>query len=319
MEDQLRHKLWAIGGGKGGVGKSVVTVLLGTMLARQGKKVVLVDADLGGSNLHTLLGIRYPAQTLADFIQRKVEDIQHVMMDTPVDNLMLICGADDILGLANPKSTQKTRLFNHLKKLDADLILLDLGAGTSFTTIDFFLYAPNKIVVLSPQITSLQNAYGFIKSSLYRKLSRVFRNEPRCLELIRSGQSPDGEEKIDSMYELRDAFWNIGEDKFNLLNDCLAGFSLDIVANMVRESRDGNVGRVLQNVSESYLSLKPEYLGYINYDPLLVKSINKMTTYLSNGYNSTSGSCFYDIAGRMLKRSQEWEAAGKTAGTVCEK
>lgn len=316
MEDELRHKLWAIGGGKGGVGKSVFTVLLGTMLARQGKKVVLVDADLGGSNLHTLLGIRYPVHTLADFIQRKVEDIQHVMMDTPVDNLMLICGADDILGLANPKSTQKTRLFNHLKKLDADLILLDLGAGTSFTTIDFFLYAPNKAVVLSPQITSIQNAYGFIKSSLYRRLSQVFRQEPQCLELIRSGQRPDGGEKIDSMDELKEAFWNIGEDQFNLLNDCLAGFALDIVVNMVRESKEANVGRVLQNVSENYLCLKPEYLGYINYDPLLEKSINEMTTYLGNCHNSVSGSCFYDIAGRILKRSQEREAAGKTAETV---
>ena len=53
-------------------------------------------------------------------------------------------------------------------------MLLDLGAGTSFTTIDFFLYAPNKIVVLTPQITSIQNAYGFIKASLFRCLSDMF-------------------------------------------------------------------------------------------------------------------------------------------------
>ena len=70
-------------------------------------------------------------------------------MDTPVENLRLICGADDILGIANPKSTQKTRLFNHLKKLDADVILLDLGAGTSFTTIEqVFLALAGKIPAL---------------------------------------------------------------------------------------------------------------------------------------------------------------------------
>lgn len=305
MNDELKNKLWAIGGGKGGVGKSIATVLLGTMLARQGKKVVLVDADLGGSNLHTLLGIRYPAHTLADFIQRKVDDIEHVMMETPIDNLSIICGADDILGLANPKSTQKTRLFNHLKNLDADLILLDLGAGTSFTTIDFFLYAPNKIIVLSPQITSIQNAYGFIKSSLYRGMTQVFRKEPKCLELIKSGQSAEESDKIDSIDELKNAFWDIGEDQFNNLAAYLEGFKIDVVVNMVRNSKENNVGTVIQNVADNYLGLSLEYLGYINYDPMLEKSINEMTTYLNKCYNSVSGSCFYDIASKILKRSKE--------------
>src|SRR3974390_883777 len=156
--DDLRNKMWAIGGGKGGVGKSVVTLLLGASLARLGRKVIMIDADLGGSNLHTFTGIRYPEYTLADFISRKVEKIDQLLMETPIDNLKLICGADDILGIANPKFAQKTRLFSHLKKLDADIILLDLGAGSSFATIDFFLYAPNKIVVVTPQVTSIQNA-----------------------------------------------------------------------------------------------------------------------------------------------------------------
>jgi flagellar biosynthesis protein FlhG len=310
MEDELKNKLWAIGGGKGGVGKSITTVLIGTMLARQGKKVVLVDADLGGSNLHTLLGIRYPAHTLADFIQRKVEDIEHIMMETPIDNLSLICGADDILGLANPKSTQKTRLFNHLKNLDADLILLDLGAGTSFTTIDFFLYAPNKIIVLSPQITSIQNAYGFIKSSLYRGMTQVFRKEPKCLEFIKNGQSEESD-KIDSIDELKNVLWDIGEEQFNTLNKYLEDFKIDVVVNMVRNSKENNVGTVIQNVADNYLGLSLEYLGNINYDPMLEKSINEMTTYLNKCYDSVSGSCFYDIASKILKRSKEQTEPGK--------
>ena len=116
MED-IKNKFWAVGGGKGGVGKSIVSLMLGASLARQGKKVVLVDADLGGSNLHTLVGIRYPLCTLADFISRKVSKIEEVLIDTPVNNLKLICGADDILGIANPKSTQKTRLFTGINNI----------------------------------------------------------------------------------------------------------------------------------------------------------------------------------------------------------
>jgi len=151
--DDPRSKMWAVGGGKGGVGKSLVTLLLGASLARFGRRVIMIDADLGGSNLHTLTGIRYPEYTLADFISRKVETLEQLVMETPVDNLRLISGADDILGIANPKFTQKGKLFAHIGKLEADFILLDLGAGSSFTTIDFFLYAPNKIVVVTPQVT----------------------------------------------------------------------------------------------------------------------------------------------------------------------
>ncbi len=162
------NKFWAVGGGKGGVGKSLVTVLLGAALAKLGKRVILVDADLGGSNLHTLLGIRYPKFTLVDFIKKAVPSLEEVLTETPVANMKMICGADDILGVANPKSTQKIKIFNHLQNLAADIILIDLGAGTSFTTIDFFLFAPQRMVVLTPQVTSMQNAYGFIKSSLYR-------------------------------------------------------------------------------------------------------------------------------------------------------
>ena len=123
--EEIINKFWAIGGGKGGVGKSLVTVLVGAALARLDKKVVIVDADLGGSNLHTLVGIRYPAFTLVDFLKKNVSSLEEILLDTPVENMKIICGADDILGLANPKHTQKAKIFNHLKTLEADFILID--------------------------------------------------------------------------------------------------------------------------------------------------------------------------------------------------
>ncbi|HDH05157.1 MAG TPA: hypothetical protein ENH01_05505, partial [Nitrospirae bacterium] len=296
-------RLWAIGGGKGGVGKSVTTVMLGSMLAKLGKKVLLVDADLGGSNLHTFLGIRYPAHTLADFIHRQVEDIDHIIMDTQIKNLTLICGADDILGLANPKYSQKMRIFNQLKKIKADLILLDLGAGTSFTTIDFFLYAPNKIIVLSPIITSLQNAYGFIKSSLYRKISRIFNNDPQCLDLVKRGMDSGEIERIESIDELKSAVRSIGEEQYNKLSECLDEFRINLIVNNIKSGSETKIGRVLQSVANNYLSLAPEYLGHINFDPMLDKHINEMSAFLTNCSSGISGSCIYDIANKVIKQT----------------
>jgi flagellar biosynthesis protein FlhG len=302
--EEIKNKFWAIGGGKGGVGKSIVTLMLGASLARQGKKVILVDADLGGSNLHTLAGIRYPPYTLADFINRRVERIEDILIDTLVEDMKLICGADDILGIANPKGTQKTRLFNHLSKLDADFILLDLGAGTSFTSMDFFLYAPNKIVVLTPQITSIQNAYGFIKASLFRRLNRVFSKNPEGLELIKRVSNPVTEESIDSIERLKEVFKSLEIEQQSKLENCLEELRIKIIVNMVREDRERKVGDIVKNVARNYLSLSLENLGIVQYDKILSMSINNMPEFLTQKRDSISGICFYDIAGKIIKDSR---------------
>ena len=72
-------QIWAIGGGKGGAGKSVVSTVMAFWLARIGKRTVLVDVDLGGANLHTLLGIKSPSKTLNDFITRKFEIVEDIV------------------------------------------------------------------------------------------------------------------------------------------------------------------------------------------------------------------------------------------------
>ena len=303
MEDVV-NKFWAVGGGKGGVGKSVSTVMLGAALAKIGKKVIIIDADLGGSNLHTLVGIRYPEYTLADFLKKNVSSIEDIVMDTPVENLKIICGADDILGVANPKHVQKLKIFNHMRQLAADVILIDLGAGSSFTTIDFFLYAPNKIVILTPQVTSVQNAYGFIKSSLYRKLAREFAKSPEILELIeRAGFSTQGE-KLDSMAKLHDAIQCIDKEGGEKLMGILSDFHIHLVVNMVRDPKEKNISNIVKSVSKNYLGLEIEDFGIIAHDKTLESNINSMAAFLKTEPNSPSRYNFYDIALNMAKKSQ---------------
>lgn len=307
--EEIKNKLWAVGGGKGGVGKSVVTLMLGASLARLGMKVILVDADLGGSNLHTLAGIRYPKNTLADFISKRVETIDEVVMETPVEKLKLICGADDILGMANPKYTQKARLFNHLRRLDADLILLDLGAGTSFTTVDFFLYAPNKIVVLTPQITSVQNAYGFIKASLYRSLCEAFSKEPEVIELIKRASVSVQGERIDSIAKLYEALKPLGEHHQENLMNCIAAINIKLLVNMVKETRERNVSNIVKSVAKNYLSLDIEDLGAIQSDNMLHASINNMAGYLTGRKDSVAKGNFYDIAYGIVRNCRRSDPA----------
>lgn len=311
MED-IRDKFWAIGGGKGGVGKSIVTLMIGVSLAKLGNKVILVDADLGGSNLHTLVGIRYPKHSLADFINKKAETIDEVIMNTPVENMRLICGADDILGMANPKYTQKTRILNHLKKLDADFILLNLGAGTSFTTIDFFLYAPNKIVVLTPQITSIQNAYGFIKASLFRYLNDTFSKEDEALNLIKRASSPAQGDGIDSVEKLCDEFRALGEQYQERLINCIDTLNIKVIVNMLRDTKERNVSNIVKSVAKNYLGLTIEDLGLVPFDNILSISINNMAEFLSKRRDSMASIHFYDIASNIVKSYQKLPTRNST-------
>lgn len=303
--DEIKNKLWAIGGGKGGVGKSIVSLMIGVSLARLGNKVIIVDADMGGSNLHTLVGIRYPKYTLADFINKQVETIDEVIMQTPVENMSIICGADDILGMANPKYAQKTRLLNHLKKIDADYILLDLGAGTSFTTIDFFLYSPNKIVVLTPQITSIQNAYGFIKSSLFRRLNDKFSKDIPALELIKRVSSPVQGETIDSVARLYEEFRVLGAEQQEKLMNGINELNIKLIINMVKDTRERNVSNVIKSVAKNYLGLIIEDLGIIQFDNILNSSINNMADFFTKRRDSMASINCYDIATTIIKNNHK--------------
>ncbi len=299
-----QHKMWAVGGGKGGVGKSVLTLALAIWLAKLGKKVIIVDADLGGANLHTLLGIRYPGVTLADFINRKANTLDEVLLDTPHENLKLISGADDILGLANPKFTQKTRLLNHLNALPADFIFLDLGAGTSYNVLDFFLYAAGRIAVFTAQATSLQNVYGFIKSSLLRRLSREFHNDEMLSIILDKFEAPGDEERINSLAEAKRILRDVSEEKYHRFCQVMDGFDVRLIVNMVKQDKDREAPRVLRMVAEKYLDIRVTELGSVYYDPEIERSVNRMVPFLLDNTNSRAALSTYQIAYEILKASK---------------
>ena len=129
LSSQKSSKIWAIGGGKGGVGKSLMTANLSICLALMGHKVIAIDLDLGGANLHTCLGIPIPDKTLSDYLDRKTMDLSELQTPTLIENLSIISGAKDSLGIANMKQAQKTKILSTLEKFNADFILLDLGGG----------------------------------------------------------------------------------------------------------------------------------------------------------------------------------------------
>jgi flagellar biosynthesis protein FlhG len=274
MSNQPHMKIWSIGGGKGGVGKSVVTIGLGISLARLGKRVVLLDGDLGGANLHTLLGLRFPTVTLEDFLLRKVDRLEDVVMPTLIDGISLICGADDILGLANPTYHQKIRLLREIEELTADFVLIDLAAGTSFNILDVFNHSPGKITVFTGFSTSLQNVYGFIKCALFRNISREFAKDSDILALLYEEGATD--EAILSMDDLVDQVRRVAPDKCYRLLKVLHEFQVFLVANMVKTDQDFRSAEIIQKVCADFLNIKPPILGRLPFEPLVERAVNQI-------------------------------------------
>lgn len=294
-------KIWAVGGGKGGTGKSVVSTILSFWLARKGKRTVLIDVDLGGANLNTLIGIKNPSRTLNDFITRKFDSLEDICMDTDAENLRLISGASEVLSLANPHFSQKVKLINHFSRLNADYVVLDLGAGTSFNILDFFLAAHEKITVLTPEPTSIQNAYIFVRNTVYRRLSRISSKNESLRTLIKTAMDPKNELKIRTIKELLQFIRESGgEDVSEPLEREIEKIRPLVITNMVRENKEKNAGGIVQIVSEKYLMLKSVELGTVSFDSQIFRMISDMVPLIRLDQSSHAFANIYEVATKLL-------------------
>lgn len=267
-------QIWAVGGGKGGVGKTLITANFAITLAKAGASVVLVDLDLGGANLHTCLGLEVGEKTLTDLFSPDVKNLQDICSPTNIPNLSLISGAQDSLNVANLPHAQKQKLLNKLRQLPADYIILDLGAGTSYNTLDFFLAADVGILVVLPEPTSIENAYRFIKSSFYRKLKNIeYLYDARSF--VDSTMNRKNELGIrtpsDLLRSLEEQFPEVGSKVRGAINR----FDIKLVVNQGRTETDREVGFGVRNVCKKYFGFNLDYLGCLEYDSAVWQSVRR--------------------------------------------
>ena len=165
-----------VASGKGGVGKSLLSANLAIALGQAGKKVLLIDLDLGASNLHLVIGHPNPKAGIGTFLtgESKFEDI---ICPTDYDNVSFIAGDSEIPGLTSLKVSQKNELIKSFNKQESkfDYLILDLGAGTHLTILDMFLLSPQGIVVTAPTVTATLNGYFFLKNVMFRMMYNTFK------------------------------------------------------------------------------------------------------------------------------------------------
>lgn len=266
------NHILAIGGGKGGTGKSLLTASIGICLANRGNEVLLIDADLGTANLHTFLGLEPPRIGLSDFLTKKKSGLDRVIVKTGISNLKLISGAQDIIGIANLPYGQKVKILANIKKLDYRYILIDLGPGTSFNILDFFLISHCGILITSPEPTSIENTYRFTRSLLFRYLRKMI-SQKVVRSLIDKGVMQRGGHKFYSVFDLLEAIEKIEPGLGDTIASYLSSLDIKLIVNQARTTRDRAIGQKMAMAAKKYFGIPIDFLGNIGYDSNVRKGL----------------------------------------------
>jgi flagellar biosynthesis protein FlhG len=295
--------IWTIGGVKGGSGKSFITANIGICLSKLGARVILVDADLGGANLHTFLGISPPDLTLSDFIKKRVSSLHEVLIPTEIPNLQLLTGAQDLLNAMDSKNVQKRKLLRSIQHLEGDYLLVDLGGGNSVSILDFFLMSDGGILVVTPEPTSIENTYRFLKSAFYRRLRHSVSSH-RVKTMIDGAMDRKNEGGIQNPYELIKAVRQVNEEEARSIEVEVETFQPNLILNQVRSRKDIEIGFSIRSACQKYFGIRLHYLGYVVYDQDVGYSIRRRRPLVLENPNSRAAQCVSEIASKLATRRQ---------------
>jgi flagellar biosynthesis protein FlhG len=246
-------RVLAVTSGKGGVGKTSVTVNLAILLARWGKRVIVLDCDLGTANVDVMLGLhsRYSLQHVLSR-QRRLDE---VVVNGP-HGIRVIPGGSGLQELANLSDARREELLATFAELDsqADVLLLDTGAGISDNVLQFVLAAGEALVVTTPEPTAVTDAYALIKVA--NQLAAV-RHEATPF----TTPAPNGAESADR--------------PDSAANDLL---SLRLVVNQAQSEREAQeTAANITSVVRRFLGISVEPFGFVPIDPNVTRAIRSQT------------------------------------------
>jgi len=283
----------AIGGGKGGVGKSLVAANVGIFLATLGKRVILVDAAFGVANLHIFAGVPRPSRSLSEALVANGPRLAELAVPTHVPGVKLIGGVYDPPWVAEPGPALMTTLTEQLHQLPADWVVVDLGPGIASPALELFLTADVQILVAVPDPTSIELMHRFSKAVFLRSLDRrglghlaqAVAREPRSLE----GGTPSALEVY--LGAVQDRAPQIDE-----LRDAILSFSPHLVINSARSKSDMEMGRAVASAARRRLGTPIRYLGHLEYDEAVWASTRRRRPLLIEHPETRVAKCFERLA-----------------------
>lgn len=288
-----------VASGKGGVGKSLLSANLAIALGQAGKKVVLADLDLGASNLHLVLGQSSPKTGIGTWLSDR-GDFDDVITITDYENVNFIAGDSEIPGLSALTAEQKKKLISNLLSLDADYVILDLGAGTHSIILDLFLLSPQGIIVTAPTVTATLNAYLFLKNVVFKLIHSTFNTKSegrKWLNKIKKTSQSMQRLYIPKMIEELD---KVDPKNTAVLKERMKNFYPRLIINMVDTPKDTEKALRIRRSCTQYLGIDIEYLGVMYRDAYQDKALSSRLPVIAYKPQTTLSQGIYRVAEKII-------------------
>jgi flagellar biosynthesis protein FlhG len=290
-----------VASGKGGVGKSIFCSNLAIAIAQLGHKTVTIDLDLGGSNLHTYLGLSNQYSGIGDYLKAKNVKFKDLLVQTSIPDLSFIPGEGRTPFLANIPFEQRLDLIHNIQQLSAEYIILDLGAGTTFNTLNFFGISHQAILVTTFETPALMNFLMFLKNFIFRVISSIVRHDRPIFKMVisefRQGQQ-------DSPLTVKKLLEKIHEKNPELAaraQKAIAYYHPRIIFNMGDHPDDLKMTNKIDSTIRQTLSIEVDYFGYIFFDQQVRKANRQKEPLLLTIPKSPFTIGIKDIARRIVK------------------
>jgi len=294
-------RILPIASGKGGVGKTMFAANLGILFARMNRKVVLLDADLGASNLHTALGIPYLPKTLNDLLTENVSDLSRVTMETPIQGLSIIGGSRHLPAYPDYKTQLTRKIISAMPRLNADILIIDLGGAITPDILDLFLLSEEGVMISTNDPSSIRNTYQFLKMAVFRKILKSFPSNTLISYMVHSATHVRSRDKISSIPELLDRLSHVDRYYKDVILEMLERFSPGLIINMVDSPKDVRAANVVSTVSGKFSAITPKLLGTMEYDPEIKRSTRNLRPFTLDPENRKASEQMGLIADRILE------------------
>lgn len=267
--NEKSSKIWTLASGKGGVGKTFVSSSLAICLSKMGYTVTIIDLDLSGANMHTTFGMMPASYNIRHFFEGS-KTLSDLVIATPIPKVSYVQGFWDSWAPTDLTVEQIRQLVPEMKQLSSDYVIVDLGAGALESHLEMFKLADEKILLSTPEPTSIEKTYRFIEAYVCYSLKEHSVPEAynQMIQTLRQYRHGFGEKNFSFRNYIKESS-GIQPDHF----ENLMASPMRLIVNTCRSQANSELGHSMKSVCYKYYDFKLDFLGAIDYDNAVWQSV----------------------------------------------